>query len=176
MSIPLQELFEELNKRIGKPDEYNHLLSGIMQEFDDRLNAGASFQWLDGVPYIFDPTRLKMISMSRGNQAFSRYGASLANCYLKVGDTTTSGDQGMLMPRNGTLTSLVVKSRSLNNYIVEVRKNNLSTPIASITVTSGQGISDNLNVDFNQFDNIQLFIQGIAVDHPIANLEWAWRF
>lgn len=172
--IDFKKLFRQLNDRIDKPIEYNHILSQLIQDLDDRT-SNANIMWIDGVPYINDPTRFKVLSMSRSNQAFSRKGSSLANCSLKVGETVTDGDQGVLMSRNGTITSLVVKSRSSNNFTVEIRKNNSSTPIGTLAVVMGQGVSDQLDIDFNQFDNIQLFIQGASIDHPIATLEWAWR-
>lgn len=172
--IDFKKLFKELNDRIDKPIEFNHILSMLIQDLDARSTNG-NVVWEDGVPYIEDPSRSKTLSMSRPFVSFSRYGANLSMSYMKVGETVGAGDQGVLMPRKGTITSLVVKSRSNDNYFIEVRRNNSPSPICTVQVMGGVGISDQLDVDFEQFDNIQLFIQGSYVDHPIANLEWAWR-
>jgi len=169
MTISLQELFEELNRRIDKPIEYNHLLTGVIQQI-----AAGSFFWVDGVPYVYDPLRNKELTVGRPVVTSSYYGQNQSSRYLRMDGVTCSGN-GFLAPRKGTLTALWAKSRNTSTWAIEIKRNDNPIVLATAAIISGFGKVDQLDVDFDEGDYLQLYLNGSAVDHPIACFELAWR-
>ena len=167
--IPLQELFEEFNRRIDKPIEFNHLLTGVIQQISQ-----GSIVWVDGTPYIQDPVRGKALSLSRPVITSAYFGQNQSSRYLRMDGVTASGN-GFLAPRAGTITALWAKSRDASNWTIEIRRNDSPVVLASAPISGGWGKIDLLDVNFDEGDYLQLFMNGVAIDHPIACFEFAWR-
>lgn len=166
--LPLNELFEQLNARIDKPIEYNHLLCSAIS-----FNL-PPIVFIDGIAYADDPSRGKRLSINRPILTAGHYGQNQNNRYLRMQDVPMAGDQGFLMPRNATIIGLWAKSRSTSPWNIEVRKN--GAPITLVTVpVSGFGSDLTLNFDLNAGDTVQIYLAGSSVDHPIAGLEFAYR-
>jgi len=165
-------LYEELNRLGNEPHEYNRLLSKIIAELRD---GGGLIQWDDGIPYIFDPLRLKWMSLSRSPQVASYYGQNQKRRYLKFGEVPSMGEQGWHVPRKAVVTGLWAKSRSVEKWYLELRRNGIPITLASVEINGSFGNSTTLDVDLEENDWIQLFMNGTKVDHPVACVELTWR-
>jgi hypothetical protein len=153
---------------------YKYVFNPLNQRLDT-VYIPDLVQWYDGVPYMQDPLRNKMLSMARMNQDFSYRGLDQSSRYLKIGEVVGSAN-GYLMTRDATITALCARSRSSNNWSIEIRKNDVVTSLSTLSVVGGEGIADTLDVDVNAGDFVQLFINGSGIDHPLAFLELAWRY
>lgn len=176
MSFPtwnndFNKLYEALQDAYGSStEEYNHIISKILNQM-----AASQIYVFDGIAYILDPIRGKYLSTGRTQLSFGYYGPNQSSRYLRVEGVTTSGN-GWMMMRNATLTGLCTRSRSSTTYQLQIRKNDVTTPIQTIVANAGSGVSDTLDVNVNKGDYVQLFIDGTAIDHPLAFLELAWRY
>jgi hypothetical protein len=130
----------------------------------------------DGILYIYDGTRLKWLSIDRTMIGWGRNSASTTNEYLRQFNGALSSQNGWRMVRNGTITAISAQSNINQTWTFEIRRNDATTVIASITMTGVQGNHDNtLNVDINEGDYIQAFCNGTSVDYPETLIEIAWR-
>lgn len=172
--IPLQELYEQFNRLIDKPHEYNRLLSSLIAQLNDQL-AGQTIVWDNGTPYIFDPLRQKYLSLTRTVITSAFYGNSIDDRYLRLDGVSMMGSQGFLVPRDGTITGLWAKSRSNGAWNIEVRKNGIPITLVNVTINSGSGYDNSVDIDIAQGDWLQLYLDGNAVQHPIAACELSWR-
>lgn len=171
------KFFEELNSEISNQIKYNHLVAQIINEmWNDQHQPESDFRFFDGIGYFQDESRGKWLSLFRDTITATAFGQAITDRYLKVGDVVTQGQQGVLMPRNGTLTTISGKSRSMQNWYLEVRKNGSQAPIVSQLISSGKGISPAINIDFQEGDWLQIFCDGNNVSNPIAKIELAWRY
>lgn len=140
--------------------------------------AGGQIDNKNGILSIYDGSRSKWLSLSRPTIAFGRARRS-RNQYLCFWvSETPSNKSGIRMPRNATIVSLSGQFESSGTGTFEIRKNDLTTPIASLSISSGVGNSDvNVNVDVNTDDYLQCYISTslIGVITPIIFVELAWR-
>jgi hypothetical protein len=80
------------------------------------------------------------------------------------------------MSRKGTITNISVQNNKINTFTLHIRKNNLLTNIASLSVVASLGNSDKIaNIDFLEDDLLQFYIEDLAYS-PVAYIEVAWRF
>lgn len=167
----LNKLFETLQNVDGSSQEhYNHVIAKLLQQL------GSSQLYVFGdISYILDPIRGKYLSTARPQQTFSYFGMNQKSRYLKIGEVVGVGN-GWLMMRKATITGLTIKARNNVNFTIEIRKNDNPALLWSINANAGQGISDMLDIDVEKGDFLQLFINGTAIDHPVAHLELAWRY
>lgn len=166
----LNNLFELLQNIDGSSREhYNHVLSKLFNDI-----AILDVKWINGVPYMADPLRGKLLSVTRATQSFGYYGPNQSDRYLRLSEVTTSGN-GYMMMRDATITGLATRSRSNANYQLEIRKNDQPSPLYMLNANAGNGIADTLDIDLDAGDFVQIYLNGSAVDHPLAFLELAWR-
>jgi len=171
---PLQQLYEQFNRLVDKPHEYNRLLASYIADIEGKVNANSVF-WQDGICYSNDPSRGDLpLSTSRPVYTAGYYGQTITNSYLRVSGVTTAGDQGILMPRKGIITAAWAKSRSVGLWHLEVRRNNVPITLVSVPVVNSFGVDDQLTVDFNAGDWLQIYLYGTNVAHPIVSMEIAW--
>lgn len=168
--VTLQELFEELNKRIDKPLDYNHILTSFLSS----ATTGA-IVFIDGLGYYFDPVRGKYLAVSRTILSAGQFGQNQNSRYMRMSDVPMQAAQGFLLPRDATITGLWAKSRSTSAWSVEVRKNGAPITLVAVPISGGSGSDLTLNYDLNAGDVLQIFQSGSAIDHPIAGIEFAWR-
>lgn len=169
MPIDYNTLFEQLDRLIDKPHDYNSLISKLFA-----FVSQSQINFVDGVPYIFDPDRQKNLSLTRPVITSAYYGQNQNSRYLRLDGVTCSGN-GFLIPRKGTITALWAKSRSINSWEIQLRKNDVPISIASASIVSGVGTEATLDIDVDEGDYLQLFLNGTGIDHPIACFEMAWR-
>lgn len=128
-----------------------------------------------GIPYVYDGSRGKFLSIDRPHYITDR-NANATKVYTRVGEGTVTSQTGLRVLRNATITGIAVQTDGVETWTFEVRKNDVVTPIASLAVVAAQGNqSAVLNVNVNQGDELQFFINGAGIDHPVAIVELAWR-
>lgn len=169
--VDFNTLFERFNRLIDKPHEFNQLL---VKTIIDSANL-FSIANVNGVPVFQDTVRGKALSLTRPVFTASAFGNGITDRYLKIGEVPTQALQGMVMPRNATITGLWAKSRSTANWTIEVRKNGVPLSLVSLAITAGQGADPNVDMDLLAGDVLQVFANGSNISHIIAGVEVAWR-
>ena len=130
----------------------------------------------NGILYIFDGTRNKWLSVDRTMVGWGRNSNNTTNEYLRQFNGALSSDNGWRMIRNGTITAVSAQSNINQNWTLEIRKNDATAVITSITMTGVQGNHNNtINVDINEGDFIQAYCNGVSIDYPEVLIEIAWR-
>ena len=130
----------------------------------------------DGLLYIFDGTRNKWLSVDRTTVGWGRNSANTTNEYLRQFNGALSSQNGWRMIRNGTITAITAQSNINQTWTFEVRKNDATTVVTSITMTNVQGNHNNtINIDINEGDFLQAYCNGTSIDYPEALIEIAWR-
>lgn len=132
-------------------------------------------EWINGHAYSIDLARGKKISLSRQTVMTQWDSKTVSNRYLKLGNIATMNFNGVLIPKNSVITGLWASSQNTDNWIVEVRKNNVVTPLFSLNVTNRVGKNLNLNLDINEDDLVQIYINGSNIINPNVFLEYAYR-
>ena len=166
----INKLFELLGARVNNQHDYNHVISWFINAISTQ-----NIQWIDGVSYLQDPLRGKLLSITRPVFTAGYYGLNQRHRYLRMDSVTMAGDQGLLVPRNATITAVWAKTRSTGAWNAEVRKNGVPITLISVPIVSSFGSDTTLNVDVDAGDHIQFYMNGTGVDHPIIGVELAWR-
>lgn len=130
---------------------------------------------INGYPVFNDPSRGdKTLTIARNTFSAGKSGKA-KNVYLFTEDRLSMNKTGVRMARKGTITMISVQNSTSNTFTLEVRRNGVLTSLASVVVTAALGNEDvSVNVDFNQGDLLQFYIDGTARD-PHAWIEVAWR-
>ena len=87
-------------------------------------------------------------------------------------------NSGWRMIRDGTITAITVQSNSNSSadYTVEIRKNDGVNMETSLTVNNNQGNQNTaINIDFDEGDFLQCYLNGNSIDYPQVLIEIAWR-
>ncbi|MCG8795762.1 hypothetical protein [Tenacibaculum finnmarkense] len=130
----------------------------------------------NGILYIYDGTRAKWLSVDRTMVGWGVNNANTGNEYLRQFNGAQSNRNGWRMIRNGTITAISAQTNINQTWTLEIRKNDGTTAIASLTITNQQGNHNNtLNIDVNEGDFIQAYCNGTSVDYPETLIEIAWR-
>lgn len=169
--VNFNELFEQFNRLIDKPLDYNQLLVKSLVDAQGLV----SVQVVNGVPVFQDAIRSKTLSLARPVFTASAFGNNMSDRYLKIGEVPAQGSQGMVMPRDATITGLWAKSRSTGNWTIEIRKNGIPLSLVGLAISGGQGADPNVDMDLNAGDVLQVFANGSNMSHIVAGIEVAWR-
>jgi len=169
------DFFERLQDAQHQGEDYNHLIARTINNLCQFMAGFPSPIQSGGVAYYEDIFRSKVLSTHRVTLAAGYYGLNQSNRNLKIAGVPSAGSQGFLLARPSTITAMWAKSRSSGSWNLEVRKNGSPITIDSITVSSSFGSNMIMDKDLSAGDHIQLFMNGSAVDHPIAGIEIAWR-
>ncbi|MCD8402602.1 hypothetical protein [Tenacibaculum finnmarkense] len=130
----------------------------------------------NGILYIYDGTRAKWLSVDRTMVGWGVNNANTTNQYLRQFNGAQSSQNGWRMIRNGTITAISAQTDINQTWTLEIRKNDGTTAIASLTITNQQGNHNNsVNIDVNEGDFIQAYCNGSSVDYPETLIEIAWR-
>ena len=130
----------------------------------------------DGLLYTYDASRSKWLSVDRNMIGWGRDNNNTTNQYLRQYDGARSNRTGWRTIRNGTITAITVQGNANQTYTVQIRKNDATTVIASLAVAGAQGNHNNtINVDFNEGDFLQCYLNGNSIDFPQVLIEVAWR-
>jgi len=130
---------------------------------------------IDGLLYSYDPTRTKWLSVDRNMIGWGR-NAAASNEYLRQYNGALSNENGWRMIRNGTITAITVQANAAGTFTIEIRKNDATAVIASLVVSAQPGAhSTTVNINFNQGDFLQCFLNGTNIQTPQVLIETAWR-
>lgn len=166
----INKLFELLGARVNNQHDYNHVISWFFNQLSSQ-----NIVWIDGLPYLQDPSRGKLLSISRPVFTAGYYGLAQRHRYLRMDSVTMAGAQGLLMPRDATICAAWAKSRSAGAWSLEIRKNGIPITLIAVSIVGSFGSDTTLNIDVDAGDHIQFYMNGINVDHPIVGVELAWR-
>jgi hypothetical protein len=130
----------------------------------------------DGLLYAFDGTRGKWLSVDRNMIGWGRNSQNTTNEYLRQFNGAQSNLNGWRMIRDGTITAITVQSNANQTYAVQIRKNDSATVISSLAVSNAQGNHNTtINIDFNEGDFLQCYLNGTSIDYPQVLIEIAWK-
>lgn len=132
---------------------------------------------IDGILYMYDSTRGKFLSIQRQTFAFGRRGISI-NQYLNFyASDHPSSNSGLRMLRNATIVGLSGNLNASGTCDLRLRKNDTTTNIATLNITSSLGNVDttvNVDIDANEF--LQAYVDtAFFVRSPILIVEVAYR-
>lgn len=108
---------------------------------------------------------------------FARNGRA-KNIYLPLGDGQSSMINGILLPKNATVLSVVADSEGTQDWTLEIRKNGATMSLFSLAAIGGSAYTSAANVDVDQGDRIQMFCNTSnfwGIQHPVVWIEIAWR-
>jgi hypothetical protein len=137
----------------------------------------------DGLLYAYDGTRIKWLSVDRNLIGWGRNKINagsddpLGTQYLRQYNGAPSDLNGWRMIRDGTITAITVQSNADQTYKVEIEKNNNTTAILTLLVANtelGKHVTT-INVDFDEGDFLQCYLDASAVQYPQVLIEIAWR-
>ena len=136
----------------------------------------------DGLLYAYDGTRNKWLSVDRNligwgrNRSNAGSDAPLLTQYLRQYNGAPSDLNGWRMIRDGTITAITVQSNADQTYTVEIRKNDDTDIETSLAVSNDQGKHvTTINVDFDEGEFLQCYLDASAVEYPQVLIEIAWR-
>lgn len=132
-------------------------------------------EWVDGVPYSYDLSRAKKISLNRNTYSFYWDSPIVSNRYLKFQNIPSMSDNGILIPKNSVILGIYAQSKSLGNWTAQIRRNNLNAPIHSLVVSNGKAKDMNLNIDIVEDTVIQIYAQGTIIKNPMVHIELAYK-
>ena len=138
--------------------------------------SGQIFMGNDGILYTYDGNRSKWLSVDRTMVGWGFNSNNTSNRYLRQFNGADSSNNGWRMVRDGTITAISAQSNINQTWTLEIRKNDAVGVVTSLTMTNVQGNeSSNINVDINQGDFLQAYVNGTSVDYPEVLIEIAWR-
>jgi hypothetical protein len=140
----------------------------------------------DGLLYAYDGTRDKWLSVDRNLIGWGRNKINagsddpLGTQYLRQYNGAPSDLNGWRMIRKGTITAITIQTNGTSdvpNYKVEIEKNNIKTAILTLLVANTElGKHDTtINIDFDEGDFLQCYLDASAVEYPQVLIEIAWR-
>ena len=141
------------------------------------VNVGPRIFIKDGITYIYDESRGKILSIPRAYLSAGVKSRTVTNQFLKIaGDIPTMGVGNDIL-RNGTIVGLTANCEVSSTWILEIYKKGTSTPIATLSL-SGQTKKEDttIDVDVNKGDILQFKVNGTNIKLPTALLELAWRY
>lgn len=139
-------------------------------------DAGPRIVVSDGISYLFDQSRGKLLSISRLTLRAGSQSRVVSNQYLRVEDRQPTMSVGDVVPRNATLVGITANCETSHTWVLEIRKRGSLDPLVSLNVlTDNMAKSTALNVDINADTVLQFFVNGINVPVPRGLLEIAWR-
>lgn len=130
-----------------------------------------------GILYAYDATRTKWLSVDRVTVEASKQNGA-RNVYLRVGDGVASSQTGYRVLRDATITGLSAQTDNVESWTLEVRRNGVATPVATLAITAANGDQDAaVNADLAAGDELQLFANTASgrIRAPVALIELAWR-
>ena len=128
----------------------------------------------NGIVYGRDVTRNKWMG-PREDFVFGRRGLT-SRAYLNVANVP-SNQSGIRIQRNMTITEISTQLDLAGTCTVEIRKNDNTTPIATLSLSSVDGNHDNaVNIDVAEGDYLQVYVNTpIAVLSPVVKVTAAYN-
>lgn len=129
-----------------------------------------------GSMYIWDPERLKMLSINRIYLRAGTARRTVANEYLQLEGGQPSMTVGDALIRDATLISVTANCETTATWTLKVFAKGNPTPLAVLPMISNTTASNpSLNKDVPAGTVIQFFAEGSNIPFPRGLLELAWR-
>ncbi len=139
-------------------------------------SSGQFFVANDGLLYAYDVNRNVWLSVDRKMISWGRNSTNTTNEYLRQINGALSNNSGWRMIRNGRITAISVQGDTNQTYTIEIRRNDTNIVLTSINVQNSQGNHDAaVNVDFEEGDFLQCYLNGNNIEYPQVLIEIAWR-
>lgn len=139
--------------------------------------AAGQLTVVGGIPYVYDGTRTKWISIQRMFLIFGRNGAT-KNQYINfcVGGVA-SNQSGFRVARDAIIISLSGQFDETGTGTFVIRKNDVESGISSLTVTAALGNQDNtIDINLSQGDYLQSYFSAAdSCQDPVLIVEIGWR-
>jgi len=134
--------------------------------------------YVGGLPYFYDNVRAKWLSVERTVVYFSAGKNSLSK-YLDVNGNVPSLKSGIRLPRNMTLTEIIVETEGSHSATYGVRtKDAIGSNLSSLVLSSAVGGQDiGINVDFaaGKVPIVFMDVPSGNVDYPMVQLVFRSR-
>ncbi len=154
------------------PLELTDLASAPTTNLDDGCLAV-----INGILYAYDATRTKWLSVHRETFVFGRRGRTRNQWLNFSAGNLASNNSGYRMSQNATIVSIAGQLDASGTTNMRVRRNDVATNIATLTITATDGNTDNaVDVDLTAGDYLQGYNNSSAgVQDPMMVVEIAWR-
>lgn len=129
-----------------------------------------------GSMYIWDPERMKMLTINRMYLRAGTARRTVANEYLQLEGGQPSMTVGDALIRDATLISVTANCETAHSWTMKVFAKGNPVPLAILPIVSATTASNpSLNQDVPAGTVIQFFAEGSNIPFPRALLELAWR-
>lgn len=130
----------------------------------------------DGVTYLYDQARAKILSITRTKFRSGIRHHNVSNQFMRLEDGQPSMAVGDGLIRKATIVGLVASCKGNAIWAFEVYRNNETTPLASLSLTNASfNRTTSLNIDVEQGDILHYKLNGVNVSSPRGIVELAWR-
>jgi hypothetical protein len=139
---------------------------------------------LSGIPYVdgddvyfYDSTRDKDLGVAILEIGCGRNSANTTDQYLRTYNGTPMNQAGVALPWDATLIGGAgTGARNDQTWTIRLRKNDSATNISSLTVTNAyENHVTNADIDFDEGDRIQIYMEGTNINYPQARLYFRRR-
>ena len=140
--------------------------------------AAGQLTVVGGIPYVYDGTRAKWLSIQRGFFTFGRNGLTRSQYLDFYVGNLTSNNSGLRIVRNATIVSLSGQFSSSGTGTFQIRKNDSSSNISTLLLSATSGAEDTtINVNLDAGDYLQAAMSATSpfVNDPIIVVEIAFR-
>ena len=131
---------------------------------------------VDGITYVYDVTRDKIISTTRAYFRAGMKHPSVSNKLLRLEDRQPTGLVGDALPRPAVITSVTANCGANATWDLKIYKKGTALEIVTLPIVAGMFAVDlTLDEDLTTGDVLLFKVVGTGVPYPRALLELAWR-
>lgn len=129
-----------------------------------------------GMPYIYDQTRGKLLSMTRIYLRSGVHSRNVSNQSMRLEDGQPAFSVGDGLLRDATITGISLNCETTSSWIFEIYKQGTLSPIATLNMLSNtERHSTILNINVNAGDVLLFKLNGTSISFPRGLVEMAWR-
>ncbi len=100
-----------------------------------------------------------------------RKGTTVSNVYLRGPGSTPMNQSGYVMPFDAKIIAISLATSGPETWILEIRKNGVVTPIASLTAVGVQrAYNDSVDVNIDAGDELQFYCNGSNISAPSGSI------
>jgi hypothetical protein len=129
--------------------------------------------YVGGMPYFYDNIRSKWLSVEKTIIVFAT-GNNTKSRYMDLNGLIPSLKSGMRLPRNMTLTEIIVDADNTHSATYSVRtKDAIGTDIASLEIASASGgwtLTESVDIVSGKVPIVYIDVPGVGVNYPVCQL------
>jgi hypothetical protein len=100
-----------------------------------------------------------------------RAGSTITNVYLRGPGAVPMNLAGYVIPFDAKIVAVSAATAGAETWVFEVRKNNLTAPIASLSLVGVErGYDDSLSIDIDAGDELQFYCNGTNINAPSGSV------